>query len=164
MQCVLFCVASFAWKEVNCLIPVSILLPPPQVLSINSAFLFLPVVALCKLLAGNRRSLGCESPIDFGKRRVPGYHCSPAPLSFCAFVAPSTNVLWSLFSSHHWFGFILAPCPVCPSLRLLWIVVHWCVPKVIHRSKCCFGHSLINTQAATKTAVWCCKLTRIISH
>lgn len=57
--------------------------------------------ALCKLLAGNRRSVGCESPIDFGKRRVSGITAS---LSFCAFVSPSTNTLWSLISS--WFYFI----------------------------------------------------------
>lgn len=78
-----------------------------QVLSFNSALLFLPVVALCILLAGNRRSLGCESPIDFGKRRVSWI--SPLRSHSCAFVAPSTNTLWflslslsfSLTWSHH---------------------------------------------------------------
>lgn len=39
-------------------------------LSINYALLFLPVLALCTLLARNRRCLGCESPVDFGKTRV----------------------------------------------------------------------------------------------
>lgn len=60
--------------------------------SLNSSLLVLPVTA-CKLPAGNRRSLGCESPVDFGKRTV----CrTPAALpGLCpslACVAPSTNV------------------------------------------------------------------------
>lgn len=139
---------------------VFILLSPLQVLSINSALLFLPVVALCKLLAGNRRSRGCESPIDFGKRRV----FTALPLRSHSerffFVAPSTNVLWSLFSSHHdSVPFHLDTCPVW-EIAVDCLCRHWCDPL----QQMLFGHLLIRTQAAEETAVWCCKLTRIISH
>lgn len=129
-------------------------LSPPPVLSINSALLFLPVVALCKLLAGNRQSLGCESPIDFGKRRVSRTPPLVPLLSHRALAAPPTHVLCSLIMILVDFTWRGQPCSSPPfeiavGCFVLLMLMLWSTVENIVLVSCPYTHT--HTHALTQS-------------
>lgn len=97
------------------------LLPPPSFCKccrLTLLFSSHPVFALCKLLAGRRRALGCESPIDFGKRRGDPGRAAPPRLAHLL----STN--WFGCRDLKYASLIIPLADCCGLLLLPWLFRH----------------------------------------